>query len=201
VPYTAVKNKPRSIDSSSNATVSAHEKRKTDYPSTLSTPSIGFTPAISNLPSELPGPINIAPPPATYAELPDNISTSPPRFRSPINHPASTSSSVYSLASGPASTKSSPNAPHIMSWATFEDGLGGEMQMSLFPESSLHTLGESVYGDGSSDGVEKAKLQKRVTGPNVEPDWSAMGKSRQAVKEELNVAIVAGSRVHRYGES
>jgi hypothetical protein len=74
-----------------------------------------------HLPTELPGPINIAPPPAIYAELPDN----------PSRKPASSHSRNNTSASIPQRTTLAPsrpnqNTPHIMSWATFEDGGEGK---------------------------------------------------------------------------
>ncbi|TID21783.1 Pre-mRNA-processing ATP-dependent RNA helicase [Venturia nashicola] len=122
-------------------------------------------------PSELPGPINLPPPPSTYAELPSQ-DLRPPQAEtqrsvnvSPVDPTASVRTSMVSSLGGSAASpnpNNTTNTPHVMAWANFNGDVSSKVQRDAYPGKRAYSPMRVGEGGG---------MQERVTGPNMEPVW------------------------------
>lgn len=138
-------------------------------------------PGHTRTPSELPGPINLPPPPSTYVELPGHDLRTPqveiPRnFNvSPIDPMASVRTSMVSPLTASASSPNPSHTPHVMAWANFDETSSTKVPSESYP-------GKHAYSP-RRDVEERGVMQERVTGPNMEPVWPAHPRELPKVRE------------------
>lgn len=135
----------------------------------------------SRTPSELPGPINLPPPPSTYVELPDHDLRTPqaeiPRNInvSPVDPMASVRTSMVSPLTTSASSPNPNNTPHVMAWANFDETPSSKVQGEAYPGKRAYSPRRDVEEGGG--------MKERVTGPNMEPVWPAHPREMPKVRE------------------
>lgn len=145
----------------------------------------------SRTPNELPGPINLAPPPSTHAELPSQDSRTPQQPEmprninvSPIDPPtASVRTSIVSPLTASASVASlnPPNPPHTMTSICSEGDPTIKLPGETYPGKRAYSTRREMEGGGGGG------TQERVKGPNTEPIWPV--QPRDAVLPKMRQGI------------